>query len=229
MELKATPRKSQEKLAEGIIPAVAYNKEKNLTFSIERKAFDRAFRQLGTTGLFDLSLDGETYPALVKTVQMDKRRREAIHVDFYLVTYGQAIEVAVPVHTSGKSKGESEGGMLDIVLHNLPIIAPGPRRIPAEITVDVSKLGIGDHVTAGQIKLPNEVKLAGDPDQIVISVLPPRLTEEQLEAETQAAQVAGLVASGELSEEQAAAVLEGEASVEEVKEEAAEDKKEDAE
>ena len=31
MELNAKPRKSQEKLAEGLIPAVAYNKEKNVS------------------------------------------------------------------------------------------------------------------------------------------------------------------------------------------------------
>ncbi|GAA5512658.1 50S ribosomal protein L25 [Deinococcus carri] len=218
MELRATPRKSQEKLAPGLIAAVAYNKEQNVSFAIERKAFDRAFRQQGTTGLFDITIEGgETFPALVKTVQMDKRRREAIHADFYMVTYGEPIEVSVPVHTTGKSQGEVMGGLVDVVIHNLQVIAPGPRRIPQEITVDVTRLGIGDHVTAGQIKLPEGVKLAADADLVVLSVLPPRLTAEELEAETQAAQVAGMVASGEISEEAAEAVLEGGASIEEVK------------
>lgn len=219
MELRAVPRKSQEKLAPGLIPAVAYNKEQNVSFAIERKAFDRAFRRQGTTGLFDIVIEGgETFPALVRTVQMDKRRREAIHADFYIVTYGQPVEVTVPVHTTGKSQGEIQGGLVDIVVHNLGIIAPGPRRIPQEITVDVTALNIGDHVTAGQIKLPEGVKLAVDPDLVVISVLPPRLTDEELAAEQQAAQVAGLVAAGELSEEVAEAVLEGDASLDAVRE-----------
>lgn len=222
MELKATTRQSQGKLPESHIPAVAYNKDKNVSFSVERKAFDRAFRTQGLTGLFDISVEGgETFPALVKSVQMDKRKRLPIHVDFYMVTYGEPIEVAVPVHTSGKSQGEIQGGLIDIVLHNLHIVAPGPRRIPQELTVDVTKLNIGDHVTAGDIKLPQGCTLAVEPDTVVISVLPPRLTAEELEAETQAAQVAGLVAAGELSEEAAAAVLEGEASVEEAKAETA--------
>ncbi|KEF34662.1 50S ribosomal protein L25 [Deinococcus sp. RL] len=223
MELRAIPRTSQQKLAPGMIPAVAYNKEKNVSFAIERRAFDRAFRQQGTTGLFDIVLEGgETFPALVKAVQMDKRRREAIHADFYLVTYGEPVQVSVPVHTTGRSQGEVMGGLVDIVVHSLDVIAPGPRRIPQEITVDVTALNIGDHVTAGQIRLPEGVKLAVDEDLVVISVLPPRLTAEELEAETQAAQVAGLVAAGELSEEAAAAVLEGDASIEEVKAEASE-------
>lgn len=218
MELRAVPRKSQEKLAEGMIAAVAYNKEHNVSFAIDRKAFDRAFRQQGTTGLFDIAIEGgETFPALVKTVQMDKRRRQPIHADFFMVTYGEPIEVSVPVHTTGKSRGETMGGLVDIVVHNLAVIAPGPRRIPQEITVDVTRLEIGDHLTAGQIRLPQGVKLAAAEDLVVISVLPPRLTEEELAAETQAAQVAGMVASGELSEEAAEAVLEGDATVEEAR------------
>ncbi len=218
MELNAKPRKSQEKLAEGMIPAVAYNKENNVSFTLDRKAFDRAFRQTSTTGLYDITVEGsETFPALVKTVQMDKRRRVPIHVDFYMVTYGEAIEVSVPVHTKGKSQGEIMGGLLDTVIHNLAIIAPGPRRIPQELVVDVSKLQIGDHVTAGQIQLPEGVKLAVDEEQVVISILPPRLSAEEAEAETQAAQVAGLVASGELTEEAAAAVLEGETTLDDAK------------
>lgn len=218
MELNAKPRKSQEKLAEGMIPAVAYNKENNVSFAIDRKAFDRAFRTQSTTGLFDITVEGgETFPALVRTVQMDKRKRTPIHVDFYMVTYGEPVEVNVPVHTTGKSQGVVMGGLIDIVVHNLAVIAPGPRRIPQELVVDVTRLAIGDHVTAGQIKLPEGVKLAGDADQVVISVLPPRLSDGEAAAEQQAAQVAGMVASGEISEEAAAAVLEGETSLEEVK------------
>ncbi len=222
MELNAKPRNSREKLADGMIPAVAYNKENNVSFALDRKSFDRAFRTTSTTGLYDITVEGgQTFPALVKTVQMDKRRRVPIHVDFYMVTYGEPVEVAVPVHTTGRSQGEVMGGLLDTVIHNLNIIAPGPRRIPQELVVDVTKLQIGEHVTAGQIKLPDGVKLAVDEDQVVISVLPPRLSAEEAEAETQAAQVAGLVAAGELTEEAAASVIEGGASLDEAKAESA--------
>lgn len=224
MELTAKPRTPKQKLDESMIAAVAYNKENNVSFALDRKAFDRAFRQQSTTGLFDITVEGgETFPALVKAVQMDKRKRAPIHVDFYMVTYGEPVEVGVPVRTTGRSQGEVQGGLVDIVVHNLQIVAPGPRRIPQELVVDVTKMNIGDHITAGDIKLPEGCTLAADPELTVVSVLPPRLTAEELDAETQAAQVAGLVAAGELSEEAAEAVLEGDASLEEVKAEASED------
>ncbi len=92
----------------------------------------------------------------------------------------------------------------------------------------MSALNIGDHVSAGQVKLPQGVKLAGDPDLMVISVLAPRMTEEAAAAEDQAAQVAGLVASGELTEEAAEAVLDGAATLEEAKAEVAGETTEDA-
>ena len=222
MELTAKPRTPKQKLDESMIAAVAYNKENNVSFALDRKAFDRAFRQQSTTGLFDITVEGgETFPALVKAVQMDKRKRAPIHVDFYMVTYGEPVEVSVPVHTTGRSQGEIQGGLVDIVVHNLQIVAPGPRRIPQELVVDVTRMNIGDHITAGDIKLPEGCTLAADPELTVVSVLPPRMTSEELEAETQAAQVAGLVAAGELSEEAAEAVLEGGASIEEAKAEAA--------
>lgn len=224
MELKANPRKTQEQLQDGQMPAVAYNKEQNIAFTLDRKEFDRAFRAQGRTGIFDITVGGgEAFPALVKSVQMDKRRRIPIHVDFTLVHYGEPIEVAVPVHTTGKARGVVNGGMIDVVVHNLSIVAPGPRRIPQELVIDVTRLNIGDHVTAAQVKLPQGVTLAADPELIVLSVLPPRMSEGEAAAEDQAAQVAGLVAAGELSEEAAEAVLEGEATLEEVKAEAAED------
>ena len=176
MELKAIARQPKQKLPVGFVPAVAYNKDRTVNLAIEAKAFDRAFRVQSTHGLIDLAFDGgETLPALVKSVQMDKRRRTVMHADFFLVTYGQEITVPVPVHTTGKARGVTEqGGILDILVHNLDITAPGPRRIPAEVVVDVSGLAIGESIKAGDIVLPENCKLATDADVAIVAVLPPQ-------------------------------------------------------
>ncbi|WP_261664196.1 50S ribosomal protein L25 [Deinococcus sp. Marseille-Q6407] len=196
MDINAKARKSGEKLEQGMIPAVAYNKEKNVSFAIERKMFDKIFREQGISGLFDISIDGaEAFPALVKTVQMDKRRRVPMHVDFYMVTYGQEIEANVPLTVTGKSQGEVEGGLLDVVHHNITVLAPGPRRIPHEIVADVTGMAIGDNITAGELQLPEGVKLVMEPEIAVLSILPPRLTEEELAAEAEAAAAAGAEAA----------------------------------
>lgn len=183
MELKAYPRQGTRGLAgQGLIPVVAYNKDNNVSLSVELKAFDRVFRSVSTHGLVELNIEGgERLSALVKSVQMDKRTRQVIHADFYLVTRGQAIEAPVPVHTTGKAKGTVEGGILDILVHNVSIIAPDAHSIPNELVVDVSDLGIGDTLSAGDIVLPSGCRLAVDAQTRVVTVLAP-----QKVAETQA-------------------------------------------
>ncbi len=176
MELKAYPRTGTKGLAEqGLIPVVAYNKDQNVSLSVELKAFDRVFRKVSTHGLIELQVEGgETLPVLVKAVQMNKRTRVAMHADFYMVTYGQEIEAPVPIHTTGKAKGVVEGGILDILVHNLNILAPGPRRIPEEIIVDITTLGVGETLLAGDIILPEGCKLAVDKTIPVITILAPQ-------------------------------------------------------
>ncbi|AFZ68360.1 50S ribosomal protein L25 [Deinococcus peraridilitoris] len=189
VELKAVPRAGKSKIRDGYIPAVAYNKDRNVSFSVEERSFDRVFREQSTHGLIEIALEGgETLPALVRSVQMDPRKRTIVHADFYLVTYGQEIEVPVPVHTTGRARGVIEGGILDVVMHNLQVIAPGPRRIPSEVVVDVSHLAVGDSVKAGEISLPEGCRLAVDADLPVIAVLPPQkiVEAEPTEAEIEA-------------------------------------------
>lgn len=176
MELKAIARTAKGKLPEGYMPVVAYNKDQNISLAVEKRAFDRVFRAQSTHGLIELAVEGqEPLMALVKSVQMDKRKRAPIHADFYLATIGQEIEAPVPVHTTGKARGVTEqGGILDIVIHNLAIVAPGPRRIPAEIVVDVTHLAIGESIHARELTLPEGVRLAVDPEVTVVTVLPPQ-------------------------------------------------------
>lgn len=176
MELKAIPRKHKDKLPQGYIPAVAYDKDRSVSLAIEARAFDVVFRNQSTHGLVELTLEGqEPMPAIVKAVQMDKRKRSVAHADFYLATFGQEIEARVPVHTHGKARGVTDqGGILDVLVHNLAIVAPGPRRIPAEIVVDVTALGIGDVIRAGDLQLPNECRIAVDADVAVVTVVPPQ-------------------------------------------------------
>ncbi|PYE51133.1 50S ribosomal protein L25 [Deinococcus yavapaiensis] len=176
MELKAIPRSHKDKLPQGYIPAVAYNKERSVPIAIEARAFDVVFRSQSTHGLVELTLEGqEPLPAIVKSVQMDKRKRTVAHADFYLATYGQEIEARVPVHTGGKPRGVTDqGGILDVLVHNLAIIAPGPRRIPDEIVVDVTSLGIGDVIRAGDLQLPEGCRIAIDADVAILAVVQPQ-------------------------------------------------------
>lgn len=82
MELKAFDRNSAEA---GLIPVIAYNKDKNLPLAVDAKAFDRAFRKVGAKGSLVLQLEnGENLNVRIQAVQFNKLLRTPEHIDFYI-------------------------------------------------------------------------------------------------------------------------------------------------
>src|SRR5690606_16419416 len=155
------------------------NRETNRSISVETRAFDKAFRAQGTSSLIDLDIAGEIHSVLVKQVQMDKRRREPMHVDFYAVTANQAVDVHVPIEFVGTAVGVREGGQLDVQRREVHISVL-PRLIPAHIEVDVSALAIGESVHVAEVLklLPPEAKVLDDLELALVAVVPPRVAEE---------------------------------------------------
>ena len=173
----------------GRMPAVVYNDHLNQPISVDLKAFDRVFRSQGTSSVIDLEVDGEVVQALVKAVQMDKRRREPQHADFYAVTANQPVAVYLPVELTGVAIGTREGGQLDVQRREVHISIL-PRLIPGAIEIDISGLAIGDsmHVRDLRAFLPAEAEILDDLDLAIVAVVPPRLAvedEEDVEEEAE--------------------------------------------
>ncbi len=164
----------------GKLPAIVYNKELNEAITVDLREFDKEFRAKGTSSLIDLVVDGETRPVLVKQVQMDKRKRVPMHVDFYAITAGQLLEVNVPIEFVGTPVGVREGGLLDVQRREVRISVL-PQNIPDHVVLDVSALAIGDslHIGALVAILPDEAEILDDLDLAVVAVVPPRVAEEE--------------------------------------------------
>jgi len=188
---------------EGRLPAVMYNSGLNEAVSVNGKEFDKVFRSQGTSSIIDLELDGTVHAVLVKQVQMDKRRRVPMHVDFYAVTEGQVVDVHVPIEITGTAKGMREGGMLDVHRREIHIEVM-PRLIPNHIVVDISELEIGDsiHIEDVAALLPGEAQILDDLDRTILTLVPPRLAEEEeTEAEEEGTEPELISRGGEDEEE----------------------------
>src|SRR5690606_4198709 len=139
----------------------------------------------GTSALVDLEIDGEVQAVLVKQVQMDKRKRVPMHVDFYAVTANQEVDVNVPLEFTGTAIGVREsGGQLDVQRREVHI-AILPRLIPAGVEVDVSQLDIHGtlHVSDVVPLLPPEARVLDDLELAIVAVVPPRVAEEEVTVE----------------------------------------------
>ncbi|MEM6428836.1 MAG: 50S ribosomal protein L25 [Deinococcota bacterium] len=182
MKLVATQRnagKANQLRHGGQLPGIVYNKQVNIPVSVELRAFDKVFRTQGTSHVIELDVDGSSHDVLVKQVQMDKRRRLPLHVDFYEVTAGEQVEVGVAIDFVGTPAAVKEGAQIDVQRRDVTIKIV-PRLIPDKLEVDISHLGFGDSMHVSDIVglLPEEAEVMDDTELTLVAVVAPRVVEE---------------------------------------------------
>lgn len=186
---KGVARKAR---AAGMIPAVLYGGGVDpVSITISSKDWDKITRHMKRNVILDMEIHGgasvENRPVMVKEVQRNGVGTEIMHIDFLQVSMEKTVEVEVPIHLSGKSKGEVLGGVIDIHLRSIKVECL-PGQIPEEIVVDLTELDIGDSVHVSDISLPG-VKLIEHGDVAILSVVPPTVEEKKVATEEAAAEV----------------------------------------
>lgn len=186
---KGVARKAR---AAGKIPAVLYGGcVDSVSITISSKDWDTITRRMKRNVILDMEIHGgasvENRPVMVKEVQRNGVGTEIMHIDFLQVSMEKTVEVEVPIHLSGKSKGEVLGGVIDIHLRSIKVECL-PGQIPEEIVVDLTELDIGDSVHVSDISLPG-VKLIEHGDVAILSVVPPTVEEKKVATEEAAAEV----------------------------------------
>jgi large subunit ribosomal protein L25 len=169
--------------ATGRVPAVIYGGQtqpQNLEIGV-KDIEDLIHHSVSETILVDLTLEGNTKAgrlALVQEIQHHPLSGRVLHVDFHEVAENEKVTVTVPVETTGEAEGvKTGGGVLEHVLFKIKVRAL-PRDLPEVITVDVTKLEIGQSIHLGEILMPPGVEVIGDKHVPVISVAAP-ITEAQ--------------------------------------------------
>jgi len=171
--------------ASGQVPGVVYGKglEAPSRISVEGKKLTELLRS-NPYAVIELDIPGAgKQSAMLSELQRDPISRQVTHVDFRSIDLNEKISTSARLDFVGVSPGEKEGGMLQTVLHEIDIECY-PKDIPAAIEADVGSLGMGEHLTIGQLKLPAGVVALQDPDTVVVAVLAPQKerSEEELEA-----------------------------------------------
>ncbi|MHC4917464.1 MAG: 50S ribosomal protein L25 [Planctomycetota bacterium] len=166
--------------AAGRVPAVIYAKGKEARpLTLERGEMERAVNR--NERLISLDIEGKVSQALVKEVQFEPVSRLIAHVDFQEISATEAITVTVQIRPRGTPEGAKEGGVLDVVMHEVEVEGRSAD-IPDEIRVDVTALQIGDVIRAGELTLPPGLKLVTDGRSTVVALEHPR-SEEDAEAQ----------------------------------------------
>jgi large subunit ribosomal protein L25 len=124
--------------------------------------------------LIDLKVDdAKPKPVLIREIQRHPYRSVILHVDFFEITAGEKIRVAVPVRLEGNPIGVRNGGTLQVIRYELEIECL-PRDIPSAFEADISEMEIGDSLHIGEIDTGNVTPLE-EGNLTVCTVVAPRV------------------------------------------------------
>lgn len=177
---------------EGKVPGVIYGRGQDpRSFAVDALELRRALAASGA--VFELALDGDSTPAVVKDTQRHPVRGEVMHIDFVRVDLNTAITatVTVTVVNGDEAPGVVDGGILTQELNEVEIEAL-PSDVPDAIEFDASGLQAADTVYLNALTLPSGVKLTADDETaaetVLVSITTPASEVEDepaIEAETE--------------------------------------------
>jgi len=186
------------------IPAVVYGAGKeSVAVSVSPKDIERILHSSsGVNTIFNLDIQGvETTPVMVVDWQHDPVKSNLLHVDLKRIDLTRRLHVKVPVHTTGEPRGVKEqGGLYEIISREIEIECL-PDEIPEHFTVDVSRLGIGQSLRAGDIPLSGSMKLLSPADLVISHVVATRGSAVEAEAASAETAEPEVVKKGKKEEE----------------------------
>lgn len=158
---------------EGVVPAVVYGKGKEpVSVAVDSVDLLKTVRDEGKNAIISLDIKGESVDVMLHDYQTDPLKASLVHADFYVVNMSEARNVEVPIQLEGEAPGSNEGGVLQQPLFDLEISAK-PNDIPDQITVDVSKLEVGDSISVGDLPTDGAYEILTDADTTIATVTAP--------------------------------------------------------
>ena len=179
--------------AQDRIPAVLYGGGKGMdtwSLSVSRKTLANLLNKgLHANAIFKLQLKGteQQRHVMIRDLALDPVTRAMLHVDFVRVLLDKKLRVKSDVEVVGVAAGVKEGGILNIVTHEI-LIECLPADIPETIKIDVAEMKVHDSFRVGDLKVDSKIKVLEPADRVLLHVGVPKAEEVAAPA---AAAVAG--------------------------------------
>jgi large subunit ribosomal protein L25 len=109
------------------------------------------------------------------------------------------IRVKVPIVTTGMAKGVELGGVLQIIRREIEVLCL-PFEVPESFEIDVADLDIGDSIHVRDISQEGEIEFLEDENFTVVTLLIPKIEEEEEPAEEEEEEAEEAAVEGEVEE-----------------------------
>lgn len=166
----------------GRVPAVIYgNKQDPVMISLDPiELFKEMHRPGFFAHVYEITVEGKTEKALARDLQLHPVNGKPMHVDFMRFSAKTRLHVEVTVEFINEDKcpGLKEGGVLNIVRHEVELVCT-PDNIPETLVVDLAGFNIGDSVHISAVSLPDGVTPAiTDRDFTIATIAAPTVMTE---------------------------------------------------
>jgi large subunit ribosomal protein L25 len=178
---------------QGLVPCIVYGGEENIHFNVDEREFNKLINT-PKAYIVNVDIDGKEYATVIKDTQFHPLTDRVLHVDFQLLLPGKAVKLSLPVNTTGVSRGVLNGGKLQQVLRRAKVSGV-PSELPDFVTIDITKLKIGQSVKVKEVSIPNVTFLENE-NQIIVAVKAKRGAKLDDGDEEETAEGAEAVAEG---------------------------------
>lgn len=187
---------------QGRIPAVVYgHKQEPVAVSLDAHNLIEGLHH--GHRVVDVQIGKKKEKMILKDLQYDYLGKNIIHVDLMRVDVTETIKVTVPIELKGIAKGTHHGGIIEEHIDRLEIECK-VTDIPESIAVLVKEVGVGDTLHAGDVELPDGVRLVSAPSTLLVTcglVAAAKSTEELEEKVPIAPEVIGEAKEQEAEQE----------------------------
>ncbi len=178
-------KKNRALRAKGIIPIHVYGlDDAPLSLQADFRRLVNVVRSAGRTSpVIVKSPQGDPDVTLVREIATHPVSGDLLHVDFLRVDPTQTVDAPVPVILFNQEVAPGTRGGAGFVTQGVYeiMLSARPGEIPQHLEADCIVLeSLDDAILASELTLPDGATLAGDPDERIAWIQPPRVIAEDI-------------------------------------------------
>lgn len=182
----------------GEIPCVVYGSGSQMHFSVKHVEMEKLV-YTPHVNIINLEVDGKVMQSIIQDIQFHPVTDKIVHVDFIELQADKKVKVNIPVNLVGRSPGVLSGGKLQQIFRKVKVFAT-PENLPDSITVDISKLKIGQAIRIRDIN-NDKLNILNAQSAVICSVKMARGAVATPDVEEEEEETGAEVATEETTEE----------------------------
>lgn len=168
-----------------LIPGVIYSRgEETQHIMVESVEFLKVYRNVGTSTMFDVVIDGESQPVIIKEIQKHPFKNQYMHIDLQKLNMDETIRMNIPINFINRDDIKIQPSVFMQLLDQVEIeCLPGD--IPFSADVDVADLDFSTSKSVSDLDIASNDKILilTELDTVICTLTEPSM-EEDPEEET---------------------------------------------